>query len=214
MPAPTEAQQARRKGGPLTERGARRKNELVAAARRVFEERGYADAGVSHIVHEAHVSQGTFYTYFDTKDDIFRAVANDVVESMLASLTVNTHASSGLHGRVQDAMKRYIDAYRPHAAILAQMEHVGTFSPVLKELRLEVRVAFVDRTRRGIRRMKDEGLADQGLDEDYTAEALGAMLEYTCYIWFTLGQNFDEDRLIRALSLIWEKALLPSPRAP
>ncbi len=209
MPAPTPAQQARRDDGPLTERGARRKQELLIAARKVFEERGFMDARVVHIVREARVSHGTFYTYFDTKDDIFRAVANDVVDSMLTSLAIDAPTSPEFHGRVHDAIKRYIDAYRPHAAILAQMEHVGTFSPALKELRLDVRVAFVDRTRRGIRRLKERGLADPALDEDYTAEALGAMLEYTCYIWFTLGQDFDEERLIDAVALIWEKAVLP-----
>jgi AcrR family transcriptional regulator len=212
LPAPTPAQQTRRDDGPLTERGARRKSEILIAARKVFEARGFVDTGVGHIVREARVSHGTFYTYFDTKDDIFRAVANDVVESMLTSLAIDAPNPAEFHGRVHDAIKRYIDAYRPHAAILAQMEHVGTFSPALKELRLDVRVAFVQRTRRGIRRMKERGLADPDLDEEYTAEALGAMLEYTCYLWFTLGHDFDENRLIDALSMIWEKSLLPEPR--
>lgn len=212
MPAPTQSQQARRDDGPLTDRGARRKHELLVAARKVFEERGFIDTSVSHIVREARVSHGTFYTYFDTKDDVFRAVSNEVVDSMLTSLGTSATNSLEFHGRVQDAMRRYIDAYRPNAAILAQMEHVGTYAPALKELRLDVRVAFVDRTRRGIRRMKEKGLADPALDEEYTAEALGAMLEYTCYIWFTLGQDFDEDRLVDTLSLIWERALLPEAK--
>jgi len=49
-------------------------------------------------------------------------------------------------------------------------------------LRLDVRKVFVLRTRRGIESMKARGLADPGLDAEYTAESLGAMLEYICYM--------------------------------
>lgn len=46
------------------------------------------------------------------------------------------------------------------------------------------------------------------IDTEYTAEVLGAMLEYTCYLWLCLDRKFDEERLIDALSAIWEKAIL------
>ena len=78
MPGPTEAQQARRDNGPASERGALRKRELMTAARRVFERKGFIETRVSDIVREARVSHGTFYTYFDTKDEVFRALVKDL----------------------------------------------------------------------------------------------------------------------------------------
>lgn len=208
MPDSTTAQQARRDEGPLTTRGVLRKERLLAAARVVFERKGFSETRISDIAKEAKISHGTFYTYFDTKEAIFRAVAQQVVDQMLEDVAVALNSAT-FHERVRDAVQRYIDAYRPHATIIGQIEQVGTYSPELRALRLDVRRAFVDRTERGIRRMQDAGLADPHLDAQYTAEGLGAMLEYTCYMLFTLHHDLDEGRLVVALGDIWERALLP-----
>lgn len=209
MPGPTEIQQTRRDEGPLTGRGAQTKASLLAAARRVFERQGFVDASIRDIAREASVSHGTFYTYFDTKEAIFSEVSSAVVEDMLGSMALpNTNAD--FHDRVHDAIIRYVRAYRPNAKIIGVMEQVGFSAPALRNLRLDVRRSFVERTQRGIRRMQAAGLADAELDVEYTAEALGAMIEYTCYMWFTLDHEFDEDRLIEALAAIWEKSLQPA----
>jgi hypothetical protein len=57
--------------------------------------------------------------------------------------------------------------------------------------------------------MQESGVAYADLDVEYVAESLGAMLEYTCYVWFSLGRDFDEQRLVDTLSLIWERTLGP-----
>jgi AcrR family transcriptional regulator len=206
MPGPTEIQQARRDSGPATDRGALRKAALLVAARRVFERKGFIDTRVSDIAKEAHVSHGTFYTYFDTKEAIFSAVSHMVIDEMLASMAISI-PTTGFEERVRDSVRRFVRAYRPHATMIGLMEQVGTFSPEMRELRLDVRDTFVRRTQRGITRMISDGLADPDLDVEYTAEALGSMLEYTCYIWFTLDKNFDEDRMVDSLAMAWQKAL-------
>jgi AcrR family transcriptional regulator len=58
---------------------AQRRAELVDAADKVFMEKGYAAATVLDITSMAGSSHGTFYVYFDSKEDIFDAVAQDRV---------------------------------------------------------------------------------------------------------------------------------------
>ena len=58
---------------------AQRRAELVDAAAEVFTEKGYAEATVADITSRAGSSHGTFYVYFDSKEDIFDAVAQDRV---------------------------------------------------------------------------------------------------------------------------------------
>ena len=58
---------------------AQRRAELVDAADAVFMEKGYAEATVSDITSRAGSSHGTFYVYFDSKEDVFDAVAQDRV---------------------------------------------------------------------------------------------------------------------------------------
>jgi AcrR family transcriptional regulator len=47
---------------------------LVAAARRLFAERGYAGVGTEEIVREAGVTRGALYHHFDGKRELMRAV--------------------------------------------------------------------------------------------------------------------------------------------
>lgn len=56
-----------------------RKADLIDAARAVFRAKGYAAASVTDIVREAGVSQGTFYVYFNNKENVFDAVAEVIV---------------------------------------------------------------------------------------------------------------------------------------
>lgn len=59
---------------PKTERGRRTRKKLLEAAEVEFGEKGYYAAGISGITHRAGVALGTFYTYFESKEEIFRAL--------------------------------------------------------------------------------------------------------------------------------------------
>ncbi|WP_110205182.1 TetR/AcrR family transcriptional regulator [Nocardioides daejeonensis] len=208
MRGPTEPQQARRDAGPVTDRGAARKAALLKAARKVFERKGFIETRVADIVKQAKVSHGTFYTYFETKDAVFEAVSHQVIEEMVEAMTAPPPTKE-VEERVHDSIERFVHAYRPHATMLGLMEQVGTFTPELRDLRLEARNTFVERTRRGMERLKAEGRTPADLDVEYTAESLGAMLEYICYIWFSLDRDFEETRIVDALAHIWSRALAP-----
>jgi AcrR family transcriptional regulator len=69
-----------------------RRAELVSAAATVFAERGVGSATVSDIVKVAGVAQGTFYLYFDSKDDAVLAVAERFGDAMLEGIERATAA--------------------------------------------------------------------------------------------------------------------------
>ena len=50
---------------------------LLAAARRVFARQGLAEATIAQIAEEADLGFGTFYLYFPTKEDAYRAVVTE-----------------------------------------------------------------------------------------------------------------------------------------
>jgi AcrR family transcriptional regulator len=205
-----DSQQVRRDQGPLTNRGAATKSLLLVAARRTFEANGFVDTRIADIVEEAQVARGTFYTYFDTKEDVFTAVALQVVADMLRQLSAPPPSGVPTEDRVHEAVRRFIRAYRDNALMLSQMEQVGTYSPQMRDLKLATREAFVQRTRRGLARAVKDGYAGAQLDVEYVSEVLGSMLEYTSYMWFTVGMDFEEQRLIDALSRVWSTATTSS----
>lgn len=56
---------------------------LVAAARRLFAERGYHATGTHEIVAAAQVTRGALQHHFPRKEDLFLAVFNEVQQAML-----------------------------------------------------------------------------------------------------------------------------------
>jgi AcrR family transcriptional regulator len=67
---------------PRTERGRRTLRKLLDAAAVEFGERGFYDASISGITRRAGVALGSFYTYFESKDAIFRALVRDMSEAV------------------------------------------------------------------------------------------------------------------------------------
>jgi len=60
-----------------------RARQIVAAALEVFARRGFAAATVDEIAREAGLGKGTVYQYFDSKEDLFFAGFQAVLERML-----------------------------------------------------------------------------------------------------------------------------------
>ncbi len=61
---------------PKTARGKKTREKLLQAAEIEFGERGYHEAAISGITQRAGVALGTFYVYFDSKEEIFRALVS------------------------------------------------------------------------------------------------------------------------------------------
>ncbi|MHB9878048.1 TetR/AcrR family transcriptional regulator [Pacificimonas sp. ICDLI1SI03] len=63
---------------PRTSRGERTRRALLNAAAEEFGEKGFQGASVSGITARAGTALGSFYTYFESKDEIFRALVRDM----------------------------------------------------------------------------------------------------------------------------------------
>lgn len=63
-----------------------RKNDLLTAAEILFRENGVDRTAVSDIVKKAGVAQGTFYNYYQSKDEIFAAVLEHVSEHTMMEI--------------------------------------------------------------------------------------------------------------------------------
>lgn len=58
---------------------ARRRDEILTAAARVFAEKGYANATIKEVAYEADVADGTIYNYFEGKHDILLGIADRLI---------------------------------------------------------------------------------------------------------------------------------------
>jgi AcrR family transcriptional regulator len=76
-------------------RKAERPGEIVQAALQVFAEKGFAAARLDDIARRAGVSKGAIYLYFETKEDIFRAVVDQAIAPNLAAVRAMMAAHPG-----------------------------------------------------------------------------------------------------------------------
>ena len=171
--SPTEASRVAkaRAGGavtatPLTARGARTRAALVKAARALFERQGYLDTSVGDISKRARVAHGTFYTYFNSKEEIFAEVADVLQADLLHVAEDEPHPPPGssLSVRIERANRGYLLGYQKNARMMGVLEQVATFNPRLAAIRRSSRRYFVQRSTTSIRRWQEQGLIDERID--------------------------------------------------
>lgn len=73
--------------------------EIISAAIDVFAEKGFAAAKLDDVAKRAGIAKGTLYRYFDTKDEMFRAV---VQQAIAGSLGETETAAAALQGSISD----------------------------------------------------------------------------------------------------------------
>src|SRR5580765_761626 len=63
-----------------------RQRQILACAKRVFAERGFHAANVSHICEAAKIGRGTLYLYFANKHSVLTAILRDTLERVRSLL--------------------------------------------------------------------------------------------------------------------------------
>jgi len=69
-----------------------RRLEIMAAAQQRFEKQGYTKTAIESIIQDVGIAKGTFYYYFRSKQDILRAIVEDIilkVEAYFSSIVKN-----------------------------------------------------------------------------------------------------------------------------
>ena len=61
-------------------KGEKRKQELLQIAYRMFISRGYENTSVDEIIEEAGIAKGTFYYYFETKEQLLEEVIGMMID--------------------------------------------------------------------------------------------------------------------------------------
>jgi AcrR family transcriptional regulator len=207
-PVGTAARRRSAQADHATDRGQRTRRLLLDAARRVFERDGYLDAGIDEIVAEAGVARGSFYTYFPSKLEVFKLLAAEVGESVAAAVAPEP-GERGLDpvAALDRANRRYLEAYRQHAAIYGLIEQLASIDPELLALRQRYRQLHVDRVAARIRSWQRRGLAAGDLDALTAAAALVSMMSNFCYWWLVGAEEHDPETVAVTLTAMWAASI-------
>jgi AcrR family transcriptional regulator len=93
---------------------------LVATARALFGERGYADVSAAEIVAAAGVTRGALYHHFTDKQGLFRAVFEELEGEVTAEIATAIEAAPDQPAAMAAGLGRFLDVcLRPEATRIA-----------------------------------------------------------------------------------------------
>jgi len=102
---------------PKTQRGKLTRDKLLRAAEIEFGEKGFHEAAISGITYRAGVALGTFYTYFDSKEEIFRALVRYMSERTRQWIGERVANAADRIDAERLGMEAYIEFVRQHKGI-------------------------------------------------------------------------------------------------
>jgi AcrR family transcriptional regulator len=197
--------------GPRSRKGVETRARLVAAAKEIFERDGFLDARISDIAEKAGLSHGSFYHYFESKEEVFREVVAEVDERLSAPMTniiLDPNSPLSPFDRIQEAMRIHLEAYRDEGRIMGVIEQVSRFDPEVATTRFERQLIGLNEVAHSIRSLQRRGLIDQRLDPTITAAALGAMTRRFPEAWLVehvIDDDFDD--VLEQFTFIFARAL-------
>lgn len=200
----------------LTERGVRSRTTLVAAARRIFEQEGFHDARLGDITALAGCSPGSFYHYFDNKEQILVAVFEAVDQEKFSHWRIDPDEpdESTLAAWLEAAHLAYFRAYRSNVRLRLLMEQVEVLDPQFRQQRRRRTRTFLERCTTRMVELKEAGLIDPRLDPAMTTVALSSMVARLAHHFYTADEGVDDERLAASCTRLCLTALgVGRPRA-
>jgi AcrR family transcriptional regulator len=135
---------------PRTERGRRTLRKLLDAAAVEFGEKGFHEASVSSITRRAGVALGSFYTYFDSKDALFRALVADMSQMVRTSARSALSDGMGALEIERVALAAFLRFAAEHKEIYRIIDEAEFVDPASYRAHYETIAArFADRLRAG-----------------------------------------------------------------
>ena len=186
--------------------------KLVAAARVVFERDGFHDARLADVTKEAKVSTGTLYNYFQSKEQLFRAVMQGVLDDLTERrATTQRDAATRPTDPVQgiiDANRSYVAGYRENARLMSLLSQVAERDPEVQAIGIAIRDHFETPAARG-----DRPLAGAGRRLQRPRSRVHR--QRAAPTWSTASSpsgspsacSYDEDLVAETLSKLWIRAL-------
>jgi TetR/AcrR family fatty acid metabolism transcriptional regulator len=177
-----------------------RKDQILAAATKVFTERGFAEARMDDIVAESGLSKGALYWYFDSKDAIIISLLDRVFDWETANLQaiLERHDSSAhkltafVEVTIQDLNKM-----KPLMPIFIDFWSLSLRKKTINQAIKRYYQRFLDILEPILQLGIDQG-EFRPVDVNESALAIGAVFEGTILLWAYFSETVDIEKQFRS----------------
>src|SRR6201999_3841790 len=147
---------------PRTERGRRTVRKLLEAAAQEVGQRGFHEAAITGITARAGVALGTFYTYFEGKEELFRALVRDMSQATRAHVADAVRGAPDRIAAERTGLAAFIAFTRCHPELYRIIEEAQF---VAEDVYREHYLTFVEGYRRNLAAAAARGEIAKGPDE-------------------------------------------------
>jgi len=158
---------------PRTARGERTLRKILDAAREEFGERGFSDTSIVGITQRAGVALGTFYTYFDSKEELFQALVRDMSGQVAQTVAPAFEGSPNALDAAREGLELFLRFAREHRDIYRIIDEAEFVDPAAYREHYETTADRI--TARFIAARAKGELADDLSDEDLEILAWASM---------------------------------------
>jgi AcrR family transcriptional regulator len=114
---------------PRTARGERTLRKILDAALEEFGERGFSEGSIVGITQRAKVALGTFYTYFDSKEAVFKALVSDMSSRVRDQVAPALGAGGPMLEAEGQALESYLEFARSHKQVYRIVDEAEFVDP-------------------------------------------------------------------------------------
>lgn len=145
-----------------------RRTEIINAAERLFNEKGFGNTAVSDIVKSIGVAQGTFYYYFKSKDDVFSAIAENFLNDYLEDFTLM------VNNEKLNAIEKFGIAFDKGIELLENNEGVMFYLHTKENIELHEKVErkFIEYITPYVVKIAKQGVEEGLFDMEYPEEVI------------------------------------------
>lgn len=189
---------------PRTERGRRTLRKLLDASAIEFGEKGFHEASVSSITRRAGMALGSFYTYFDSKDALFRALVLDMSENVRTSARAAIKDDMSSFEIERAALTAFLDLAAEHKEVYRIIDEAEFVDPESYRNHYEtVAARIADRLRAGIARGEfRDGLGEV---EAWAVMGMNVFIGLRYAIWSNEEDTLSHDDVAERLNLLLKR---------
>jgi AcrR family transcriptional regulator len=155
---------------PRTARGRKTLRAILDAAAVEFGEKGFHEGSISGITRRAGVALGSFYTYFDSKDDVFRALVRDMSEQVRENVAPALKGAADQIAAERAAMLAFIRFARTHKEIYRIIDEAEFVDPASFRMHY---ATTADRIAKRLRAAADRGEVRDDVSEVHAWAIMG-----------------------------------------
>ena len=189
-----------------SKRKAEKRERLLAAAKKLFIQKGYHETRPQDIAREADVAHGTFYSHFDDKREIFLAFASEAQEDLTNYVVEHIPEVKTSEDYLNHALNAIQEFAEQNPGLLrSALVDIKVFDPTDKTASV-VRTKFASGF---IRILKEAKLRDElydDVDPELMGHAMMGVIQSTAPQAYRMGKSREE--FVKLLASFLSRAMV------